>query len=261
MSAVTTTNESPTFARLLRDVLIRPRQAFAALAAHKSRAWIGMALLGLLLVTLPPIVSGPVTAQQIRETFANQEFASPPGAEMPENFDPASFAASPITTTVFPAVGVIFGLLFGWLIWSGALHLVSSLTGGRSSFGQMVQVVIWGWLPFGLRNLLQTVYIAASGTLIQNPGLSGFVSSGATPENPLAAATLSPATMALRSFLGQIDIYLFWNLALLVIGITAVSQLPRRKATGVVLVVWAVFMLLRVVAAAAAGGIAGAFAP
>lgn len=256
-------SSSNSFVRLLRLILVRPRQGFAAIAERSGRAWILMALLGLGLVTLPAIVSGPIQARQIRETFESQDFqgALPPGAETPQDFDPASVAASPIITIVFPAVGAAVTLLVGWVVRSGALHLIGSLAGGSNSFLQMVRTVIWAWVPYGLRSLLQTVYIGVTGTLIENPGLSGFVQTGPPPESPFAVAPPSTGTLALRAFLQQIDLFLFWNLALLVIGVAVVAKLPRRKALGIVLAVWALFMLLRIVFAAAAGGLAGAFTP
>lgn len=256
-------SSSVSFFRLLRLILIRPRQGFAAIAERSGRAWMIMALLGLGLATLPAIVSGPVRAQQIRETFESQDFreALPPGAETPEDFDPASVAASPVITILFPAAGAVIGLLFGWVLWSGALHLIGSLVGGRNSFLNVLRTVIWAWVPYGLRSMLQTIYIGISGNLIENPGLSGFVNSGPPPETPFAVTPPSTGVLALRAFLEQIDLFLFWHLALLVIGMMAVAKLPRRKALGVVLGIWALVILLRVVFAAASGGLAGALSP
>lgn len=251
-------SSSTSFFTLLRLILIRPRQGFARIAGGSSRAWIILAVLGLALVTLPVIVRAPIQAQQIRDTFAEQDFREtlPPGAEVPEGFDPASAAASPILIMVFPAVGAVLGLLFGWVLWSGALHLIGSLAGGRNSFLQMLRTVIWAWIPYGLRSLLQTIYVGVTGTLIANPGLSGFVTTETSPDAPFAIP--STGDLALRAILQQIDLFLFWNLALLVIGVMVVAKLPRRKAAGIVLGIWVVSILLRVGIAVASGGLAGA---
>ncbi|MCA9925509.1 MAG: YIP1 family protein [Anaerolineales bacterium] len=247
------------FFSLLVGMIISPRKSFSTIGEGNGRSWIIMALLGMVLVTLPVIVAGPITRQQIIDTLAEQEFVLPEGAEAPADFDPTAFAASPITTTIVPAAFGAIGLVFGWVIWSGAFHLISSMAGGRNSFLQMLQIVIWSWVPYGIRNLVQTIYIATSGTLIEHPGLSGFVNTGPPPENPFAATPPAPGILALQSFLQQIDIYLFWNFALITIGIMVIAKLPRRKAMGVILVVWAVFTLIRVGGAAAMGGLAGAF--
>lgn len=233
--------------------MISPRKSFSAIGEGNGRSWIIMALLGVVLVTLPIIVAGPLQQQQIRDALAEQNFEFPEGAETPADFDPAAFAASPITTIIVPAAFAAIGLVFGWVIWSGAFHLIDSMAGGRNSFLLMLQIVIWARVPYGIRNLVQTIYIATTNTLIENPGLSGFVNTGPPPENPFAATPPSPGILALQTFLQQIDIYLFWNFALLVIGIMVIAKLPRRKAMGVILVVWAVFTLIRVGGAAASG--------
>jgi len=248
------------FFAIFLGMIVSPRKTFAAVGEGNGRSWIIMALLGMVLVTLPIIASGPIQRQQIRDTLAEQDFNFPQGTDAPENFDPAAFAASPITTTIVPAVFVAIGLVFGWGIWTGAFHLISSMSGGRNNFLQMLKIVIWGWVPYGIRNLVQTIYIFTTNTLIENPGLSGFVNTGPPPENPFAATPPSPGIVALQTFLKQIDIYLFWNFALITIGIMVIAKLPRRKAIGIILIVWAVFTLIRVGGAAAMGGVAGAFA-
>ena len=258
-SEVAVTAPRRNFFALLLGMIISPRRSFSAIGEGNGRSWIIMALLGMVLVTLPIIAAGPIQRQQIIDTLSEQEFAFPQGAEAPADFDPAAIAASPITTTIVPAAFSAIGLVIGWVIWSGAFHLVSSMTGGRNSFRQMLQIVIWGWIPYAIRNIVQTIYIAATSALITNPGLSGFVNTGPPPENPFATVPPGPGVLALQAFLRQIDVYLFWNFVLITIGIMVIGKLPRRKAIGVILVVWAVFTLFRVGGAAAMGGIAGAF--
>lgn len=242
-------------------VLAKPRITFATLRDSRSRAWILMALVGIILATLPVIASGPVSAQlsrqQLEEQFENQPSFADSGVDVQQA---ASFATSPILTTVVPAVFAAFGRVIGWLLWCGSLYLLASMVGGRSTFGQMLQVVIWAWLPYALRSIVQAIYITATQTLIANPGLSGFA--GAPPvdaSNPFAAELPSTGTAVLQAFLGQIDIYLFWHLALLVIGITTVTKLSRRKSIGLVLIVWAVFMAVRLVGTAVSTNLASGF--
>ena len=254
------TAASPGFLGMVLGVIAKPRQTFATLRGNGRRTWIIMAILGMILVTLPVIASGPVTAQQTRELLQEQ-FANQPGFEDSgvDADQAASFATSPIITTVVPAVFSAIGLVIGWLLWSGALYLLASMVGGRSTFLQVLQVVIWAWLPFALRNIVQGAYITASQTLIANPGLSGFAGAPTPdPSDPFSAMP-STGTVVLQSFLGQIDIYLFWNLALLVIGIAAVTQLSRRKSIGLVLIVWVIFMAIRLIFAAVSTNLASGF--
>lgn len=263
---VSAPHKSPSFFHLLLGILIRPRVTLAAIRENGRRTWLIMAVIAIILVMLPAIVSGPITARQSAEAFqqAQAQFGNeggsgvitsgaPEGGEVVMTEAPA-FISSPIFTTAIPAIGGVFGLVIGWLLWGGALHLLGSMVGGRNTFGQMLQTVVWAWTPFGIRNIVQTVYIAVTGELIAHPGLSGFVA----PEPPPEGVLFTPPNtgqLVLQSLLGRIDVYLFWNLALLLIGIMVMAQLPRRKALGILLIVWAVFTLLSL-APALVGGIA-----
>ena len=253
-------SDSPNFFGMVWGVLAKPRQTFATLRGS-SRAWIFMALICIILAVLPTIASGPITAQQTRQQLADQ-FENQPGFASGgvDAEQAASFATSPILTTVVPAVLTAFGRIISWLLWCGSLYLLASMVGGRSTFGQMLQVVVWAWLPYALRSILQTVYITATQTLIAHPGLSGFAGAPTPdPSNAFATELPSTGTAVLQAFLGQIDIYLFWNLALLVIGITAVTKLSWRKSIGLVLIVWAVFMAVRLVGTAVSTSLASGF--
>lgn len=256
---MTAENEAPTVSMSLGSkllaALVNPKKLYTHIATQSARGWIIFALISLALFTLPIIVGGPIQQQQ-----ALAEFEEVRGElELPEGQpDPAQFIANPFITIVLPATFGAFGVALGWLIWGGALHLISSLTGGRNTFLQMLRLVIWSWVPFGVRAIVQTIYIGVTQTLVENPGLSGFIETGITPDNPFAQ--VSAGTLALQAFLQQIEIYLFWRLALLVLGVGIIAKLPRRKALAAVFVVWVVFALIRVGAAAAAGGIGSTFA-
>ena len=251
---------NPGFLGMVWGVLAKPRATFATLRNGSGRAWILMAILGMMLVTLPVIPSGPITTRQTREQmqiqFENQPGFDESGVDVEQA---TSFATSPILTTVVPAVFAAIGRVFSWLIWSGALYLLASMVGGRSSFMQLLQVVIWAWLPYALRSILQAVYITATQTVIANPGLSGFAGAPTPdPSDPFGSMP-STGTAVLQTFLGQIDIYLFWYLALLVLGITAVTKLSRRKSIGLVLIVWVVFMAVRLIGTAVSTNLASGF--
>lgn len=231
--------------RLLWGMVIRPRTTLEYLNEHGKRDWWLPAVLALLLVVLPILVGAPVTARERRETVqAAQErmggqFGTDMSAEQEAQMEQAmSRAASPLITTVFPAVGGVVWRAVVWLVWAGALYLAGTALGGRSAFGQMFRMVVWVWLPYALRGLLQTIYILVSGQLIANPGLSGFVWDNRTVGDAMLFTPPSPGQMLLAALLSHVDVYLFWNLALLVIGVMVTTRLPRRKAVLVTLGMW-----------------------
>jgi hypothetical protein len=122
---------------------------------------------------------------------------------------------------VIPLVSAWSGLWIGWVVLGGLLHLGSTLLGGRGSMLGALNITAWASLPFVLRDLLQTIYMLSASHAITSPGLSGFATSS-----------------FMIQMLMRTDIFLFWNIALLIIGFSIVDGLPRGKAVlGVVVVV------------------------
>lgn len=227
--------------RLLWGIVVRPRATLAYMNEHGTRAWWLPALLSLLLVLLPILVAAPITARQSREAFLaaqeqmGEQFGIPQDPDQTERA--LAIATNPLIITVFPAVSAVLRRIAGWLVWAGALYLAGMALGGRSTFGALFRMVVWTWLPYALRDLLQTIYIAASGQLIANPGLSGLVKQ---PQSVGEVFATPPSTgqMLCAAGLAQIDLFLVWNLILLVVGVTVTTHLPKRKAIPLTLGVW-----------------------
>lgn len=163
---------------------------------------------------------------------------------------------SPIVGLILPALGRLGGLVASWLIWSGVLYVGSTMMGGRNTFGHMLHMIIWTWAPFAVRGVLQAAYIWLTSSLIAHQGLSGLVAA----EAPLAGIPTPPSTgtVIARSVLGQVDIYLFWHLALVAVGLIAVAHLPRRKAVMLTLGAWVLLVLLGLLPNVIIGSFAGA---
>jgi hypothetical protein len=236
--------------RLLWGIIVRPRAMLEYLREHGARTWWVPALLTVFLVVLPIVVAAPITAQQAREAMlvTQEQLGERQGMELSaeQKAQMESMAASPLIIVVFPAILGVVGQVVGWLVWAGALYLAGIVLGGRSTFGQMFRMVAWTWLPHALRGLLQTVYILASGELIANPGLSGLVQDGRSTAEVVAAPP-SLNHMLLVAFLSKVDLFLIWNLILLLIGVLVVTRLPRGKAVLATLGVWILLTALSLV--------------
>ena len=230
--------------RLLWGMVVRPRSTLEYLDEHRRRTWWVPAILALLLLLLSIVFAAPITTRQTREAVqASQEqlrerMGTEMSAEQQAQMEQSmSVAASPLLTVAFPAVTGVLGRVVGWLVWAGALYLAGMALGGRSTFGQMFRIVVWTWLPCVLRTLIQAVYILASGQPIANPGLSGLV--GETrPIGQMVSAPPDLGQMFLEALLSKVDLFMVWNLVLVVIGVAVVTHLPRRKAVLATLGVW-----------------------
>lgn len=236
--------------RLLWGIVVRPCPTLEYLNEHGTRAWWLPALLGLLMVLLPVLVAAPITARQSREAFlaAKEQMEE----QLRVQQDPAqmeqamSIATPPLITTVFPAVGGVLWRVVVWLVWAGVLYLAGMALGGRTTFGALFRMVVWAWLPYALRGLLQTIYIAASGQLIANPGLSGLAKQPQSVGEMFTAPPSLGQTLCAAG-LAQIDLFLVWNLILLVIGVTVTTHLPKRKAILLTLGVWLLLTALSLI--------------
>ncbi len=235
--------------RLLWGIVARPRATFRYLNEHGRRLWWLPALLAAVMVVLPIIVAGPIQARLAREAVAEMQaqMSERFSAEQRQQMEQAQqIVGSPLITTVFPSITGILGLAAGWLAWAGTLYLAGMVMGGHTSFGALFRMVIWAWIPYALRGFLQSLYILFTGQLIAHPGLSGLVADNRSVGEMLQAPPTTGQLLA-SAFLGRIDLFLFWNLALLVVGTTVVTRLSSRKVTALVLGIWILFALISLI--------------
>lgn len=242
---------------LLFGVLLRPKTTFTYLKDNHKRAWWLPAIL-ILLLTVAPLLAASRTAAPVAPV--NMEAMMGEKAMMIEGYDPMMMEApmQPPTSglNLFQIAGKIVGTPVAWLLWGAALYLASVFLGRSSSFGQMSRLSVWTWLPYGIRGLVQTVYIFGTGETIANAGLSGFVNQTTT-----TMIAPGPGQLALTSILGKVDLYMFWHLILLSLGLMAFTNLKYRKALLAVLAIWVVFTLLGIVPAIFGGVLGGVTGP
>jgi len=151
----------------------------------------------------------------------------------------------PLTTLLIRSSGQVMVLGLSWLCFTGALCLLSLLlANGELRFGTCLTIVLWSWVPYAFRGLLQWVYMLVTRDPIYNPGLSGLVLDSAPL--PLGTYTYAMPTTAQRTWaalLSRVDIYLFLHLAVFVRGIAGVTNWGRRRALMVGGAIWLVWLL------------------
>lgn len=218
----------------LLPVFIRPVRTMRAVAAEEHAQWLLPMLLLTVLTVIFMVVAGPLRQQAILTASVEMpegfEYMTPEQQE--QYFQAQQSGAGTAQTHIFPGVAALSGLWLSWFVLGGVLHLVMTLLGSRSSTTTAFNLASWASMPFALRLIVQMIAMLATKTLIAGPGLSGFV-----------AADAAGALVFVRVMLGLVDIYLMWQLVLLVIGASA-TGLPRRKAIAGVLMVILLVLLL-----------------
>jgi len=210
-------------------MLFRPRRAFQEMASESRATWWTPMLLLSLTAILVVIVAGFLMSRAAMvgevQLPPDWEFWTP---EMQNNFMQAQQATQgPVFLYIMPMIGSLTGLWLGWLFLAALLHFGSTLLGGRGTMQSALNIVAWASLPFAVRDILRIVFMLAAGHAIVSPGLSGFTS--------------TPGFFS--QILERLDIFLIWQVVLLVIGFALTDGLPRGKAVMGVLVVIVLVLL------------------
>jgi len=166
-------------------------------------------------------------------------------AQNPENtrFAPAQPIFAPLMTILI-RIGARLAILFGsWALWAVALYLICIFAGQRdATFGTMVKLTLWGWMPYSVQGLLQSGYMFLTHDPIFNPGLSGLVLDNTPPAMGQYEYMMIPRQTRLwGTVLSYVDVYLFWHVVLLLTGVSVFTRLSRKQAwltVGGIALVW-----------------------
>jgi hypothetical protein len=227
----------------LQVILFHPRRAFHEIVSESRATWLTPMLVLTMTAILVVLVGGYLKsrAATMGEVALPQDWQywTP---EMQNNYMQAQQATQgPVFMYVIPLVSVLAGLWVGWLLFAALLHFGSTLLGGRGSMQSALNVVAWAGLPFALRDILRMVFMLSAGHAITSPGLSGFASTAGF----------------VSQLLTRVDIFLIWNIVLLVIGFAIADGLSRGKAVAGVLVVIMLVLLAQASLGALGSGFSG----
>lgn len=212
---------------LIVPALLRPRSAFQQITAAKPNILLTPLLLMTVLVIILTIIAGSIRIADARENFElppELESASPEEREQMQQA--AQATQGPLFFIAFPIIGSVVGLWIGWLILGGLLHLTLTLFGASSSTGETLNLVAWSLLPFGVRHVIQIIYMLATGMVVQQQGLGGF--------GPIDAG---PAGAAATACLALFDVYLIWQVWLLFAGVSAGGEAKQKNGARIAVLV------------------------
>ncbi len=119
---------------------------------------------------------------------------------------------------LFSVVGGFFagvGVVIGWLIKGGIITLIFSFMGAKPKFSQSMGIIGLSWIPFFIREVLRGITTLVTG-------------------QPVAVAS---------NVLNNFDIFVLWNVILLIIGFSVCLKITKKRAAAVVIGYW-IFTLL-----------------
>jgi hypothetical protein len=221
---------------LVPGLFFRPRSTLSQVAATNQPTWRAPILLLLLVAVAHALLAGSIVAA----AKAGGQPALPPNFEFytPEQqaqYMQAATATNNVTFNyILPALRAALGVVAGWLVIGWLLHLLLTLFGGRGTSQQALNLAAWASLPLLLRYLVQIAAMLVTDQLVGTAGLGGFAPGGEGVAYSLGAALL-----------GQIDLYILWQIGLLLLGAKIISQISTLKAAVAVALTFLIVMLLR----------------
>ncbi len=213
--------------------LVRPRHAFGAMDAGAIR-WIW--IVPLVLLAASAMAKGAVNAPLVfteQQEALERRMSGPVGTEMsgeeaPKDVEIAQpmlpeeeiAVVSTVATTsaiVFAGIGSVAAVVLAALFF----FIAAKVSAKELRYTAPLTVVSIGLLPHALRNVVQTLYISATGSPLTHAGLGALVApADVTEAPPLSYAVLS-----------QIDLWVIWGLLILFGGLTSsLIGLERKRA-------------------------------
>ena len=138
-------------------------------------------------------------------------------------------------------VGATIGLYIGWLIRTALIYLFGSIAKGKARFYTLFSVVGYAWIPLFIRGLLYTVVLTIKPPVdLLSCGSGSCHAVMSTMRVPTNLAFFLPIehTSPLFALLNQIDLFIFWSLALMALGVFLVFKFNLKKSILVVSSYW-----------------------
>ncbi len=227
------------FGQRLAGIYFEPTKTFVDI--HRKGSWIGI----FIILSLIYMGMSYVTSLRIdRETRLMKSFEMSPIKLSEEQKQAALKEAMSRPPGIMERFGFLFtpvGLIITYIILAAIFLLMFVLLGAGLTFKKSLTVAFWAMGPpaiiFGLLSIV-IMFVKDPDKLEVDPTLNIASNLGILVADQKAHPVLA-------SLLSSIDVFSFWNIALLSMGFAAVSsgKLTTRKAATGVLILWALWVL------------------
>lgn len=214
-------------------ILFRPQKTLKEINQQTKGVWIVPLLLLTVMVILRAVVSGPVLRSNLvtisPEDSPSYEWLS--DEEKMQLQEAVDNQGNDLSIVILPAVAGVLGTWVSWLIFGAILHLGLTIAGTRSNTGSSLNLVAWTSMPFVVRELVQMIAVLVTQKAIAGNGLSGFI-----------AVDAQGFQVFLRSLLAFVDIYMIWQVVLLLLSVTPEIKAQRARAWSAVIIAVIIFL-------------------
>ncbi len=218
-------------------VFLKPRQTLQKISTQDKPVWLTPLLLLSALILLSVLVAAPLKRNEVLMAQSTPEYFDYFSSDQQAAFmNGQASQTSPLFLYLLPMVSGWAGLWLSWFLLSSLLHLSLTLAGSRAANLRSYNLAGWSFLPIGLRHVVQILAMLFTKSLIAAPGLSGFIGGDVKGFAAFAAALL-----------GLLDLYFVWQIILLLLGVTPLSGLEKKKAWSAAAVALFLLVLLQAV--------------
>ena len=228
-------------------LFFRPARTLKTVVERDHPVWQTPLLILSVLAILVVLVGAPIRtqlSQQVGELPPDFQYWPPDQQE--QYFASQANKANPLFIYLFPALGALIGIWLSWFLFGSILHLALTLSGSRGTSRQAINLVAWASLPFAIRSIVTILAILINKRLIEAAGVSGFI-----------AADAQGFASFMRVLLAFVDIYLIWQVILLMVGSLPLTGLSRGKAWTAVLISVLLMLVLQTVPGYVSGLLSG----
>ena len=159
----------------------------------------------------------PASSDSEKEKARAEAEPGSPDVVVPDDQMATVSAIATTSAVVFGGIGAAVAVLFTAFFF----FIAGKVAAKETRFGAFLTLASVAFVPHALRNLVQTLYMNATGIALQHEGLGALVA----PADPAVAPPLSYA------LLSQIDIWVIWGLVILAGGlVSALAGFDRKRA-------------------------------
>lgn len=226
----------------IAGVLISPTRTFEAIRQRPT--W----LVALVVLVVLGVIVGYLVTERLDMEQVVRDATADSGRQLSEEQLEQAIDFQEKFGSIFAIAGAVVFFPVGLLIMALLFWVALKLVGGELSYKASVATSLHGLMPTAVSSLLSLPVILSRAELDYDD-----VKTGSLLKSNLGAFASEEAGAALRALLSSIDLFSIWCVFLLSVGYSVVGRVSKGKAAVTVVVLWAVWVTIKVGWAAIVG--------